>query len=155
MTTNVAHDTLTFERRFHHPPSAVFDAYADINQRVAWSAPSDDEVVIFETHDFAVGGTDRFTCGPKDAPSFTGTTRYHSIIDGETIVFTERITNLDDALLAVSLVTWTVSPDGSDSKLVIIDQVASVAGAGPIDGSRHGYAAMLDQLERHLDDSVG
>lgn len=98
MTTDLAHDTLTFERHFPHPPTAVFDAYADIDQRVIWSAPSDDEVVIFESADFTVGGTDRFLCGLDDAPSFAGTTQYHAIIDG----------------------------------------------------SRHGYDAMLDQLERHL-----
>lgn len=150
MTTDLAHDTLTFERHFPHPPAAVFDAYADIDQRTIWSAPSDDEIVIFESHDFTVGGTDRFLCGLKDAPSFAGTTRYHAIIDGETIVFTEHLTNLDDQLLAVSLVTWTVAPDRDGSTLTITDQVTSVAGDGLIQGSRHGYAAMLDQLERHL-----
>ncbi len=150
MTTDLAHDTLTFERHFPHPPAAVFEAYADIDQRVAWSAPSEDEVVIFESADFTVGGTDRFLCGLKDAPSFAGTTSYHAIIDGETIVFTEHLTNLDDDLMAVSLVTWSVTSDGDGSKLIIVDQVTSVAGRGPIDGSRQGYAAILDQLDRHL-----
>lgn len=151
MTTDLAHDTLTFERQFDHPPQAVFDAYADIDQRVIWSAPSEDEIVIFEHHDFTVGGTDRFLCGLKDAPSFAGTTRYHAIIDGEAIVFTEHLTDLDDDLLAVSLVTWTVNADSGGSKLTIIDQVTSLQGDGPIQGSRHGYTAMLDQLQRHLD----
>ncbi|MEM9747934.1 MAG: SRPBCC domain-containing protein [Actinomycetota bacterium] len=150
MTTDLAHDTLRFERRFAHPPRVVFDAYADIDQRVTWSAPSDDEVVIFETHDFTVGGIDRFICGPKESPSFAGTTRYHAIVDGETIVFTERLTNLDDDLSAVSLVTWNVTADGDGSLLTIVDQVASIVGDGPIHGSRHGYTAMLDQLAKHL-----
>ena len=35
-------------------------------------------------------------------------------------------------------------------RLTIVDQVTSFAGDGPIEGSRHGYGAMLDQLERHL-----
>ncbi len=128
----------------------MFDAYADIDQRTVWSAPSDDEIVIFETHDFSVGGADRFICGPKEAPSFAGTTHYHAIVDGETIVFTERLTDLDDNLSAVSLVTWNVVADGSGSLLTIIDQVASIVGDGPIHGSRHGYTAMLDQLAKHL-----
>lgn len=128
----------------------MFDAYADIEQRTIWSAPSDDEVVIFETHDFSVGGVDRFICGLRESPSFAGTTRYHAIVDGETIVFTERLTNLDDDLSAVSLVTWHVTADGDGSLLTIIDQVTSIVGDGPIHGSRHGYTAMLDQLTEHL-----
>lgn len=148
--SDIVQDTLRFERQLAHPPKAVFDAYADIHQRTVWSAPSDDEVVIFETHDFSVGGVDRFICGLKETPSFLGTTRYEAIIDGEAIVFTERLTNLDDDLLAVSLVTWSVDAKGDGSVLTIVDQVTSVAGDGPIDGSRHGYSAMLDQLDAHL-----
>lgn len=148
--SDVVHDTLRFVRHLDHSPKAVFDAYADVNQRTVWSAPSDDEIVIFETHDFSVGGVDRFVCGLEEAPSFVGTTRYEAIVDGEVIVFTERLTNLDDDLLAVSLVTWSVEADGGGSLLTIIDQVTSVAGDGPIDGSRHGYSAMLDQLDAHL-----
>lgn len=150
MSADLAHDTLTFERRFDHPPKVVFDAYADIDQRALWSAPSDDEVVIFESHDFSVGGVDRFLCGLKDSPSFAGTTRYEAIVDGEAIVFTERLTNLEDDLSAVSLVTWSVTPDGEGSLLTIVDQVTSIVGDGPISGSRQGYTAMLDQLERYL-----
>ena len=150
MTTDLAHDTLRFERHFDHSPRVVFDAYADIDQRAVWSAPSDDEVVIFESHDFCVGGVDRFICGAKESPSFAGVTRYEAIVDGETIVFTERLTDLDDRLAAVSLVTWTVAPAGDGSVLTIIDQVTSIVGDGPIHGSRHGYTAMLDQLAMHL-----
>ncbi len=151
MTVDLAHDTLRFERRFDHPPRVVFDAYADVDQRTVWSAPSDDEIVIFEDHDFSVGGVDRFICGPKASPSFAGVTTYHAIVDGETIVFTERLTNLDDDLSAVSLVTWAVTADGDGSLLTIIDQITSIVGDGPIHGSRHGYNAMLDQLTKHLD----
>ena len=150
MTLDLAHDTLRFERYFAHPPGVVFNAYADMDQRTVWSAPSEDEVLIFETHDFTVGGVDRYICGPKDAPNFAGTTRYEAIVDGQAIVWTERRTNLEDDLSAVSVVTWTVSPDGEGSKLTIVDQITSVVGAGPIEGSRHGYGAMLDDLAAFL-----
>jgi hypothetical protein len=51
----------------------------------------------------------------------------------------------------MSLVTWAVTPDdGGGSVLTITDQVTSAAGDGPIIGSRHGYTAMLDQLDAHL-----
>ena len=91
MSTHIVHDTLHFERTFSRPPSVVFAAYADVDQRVVWSAPSDDEIVIFESHDFTVGGVDTFICGLKESPSFAGTTRYEHIVDDEAIVFTDPI----------------------------------------------------------------
>ena len=150
--TDVVHDTLRFERHLAHPPRDVLSAYADVDQRVEWSAPSENEIVIFEEHDFRVDGVDRFICGLKESPSFRGTTRYEHIVDGEVIVFTERLVSTEGALLAMSLVTWAVAPHGDgETTLTIIDQVTSTAGDGPIHGSRDGYGAMLDQLEAHVD----
>lgn len=151
MSTEIVHDTLRFERNFTRPPSTVFAAYADVDQRVVWSAPSDDEIVIFESHDFSVGGVDTFMCGLKESPSFAGTTRYEHIVDDEAIVFTERLVTIAGDLLAMSLVTWAVADNGSGGTLLtIIDQVTSASGDGPIVGSRDGYNAMLDQLDAFL-----
>ena len=150
-TTSVVHDTICLERQLQHQPSAVFAAYADVDQRVVWTAPSDDEVVIFEADDFRVGGLDQFICGPRTAPDFVGTTRYEHIIDNELIVFTERLVH-GDQLLAMSLITWALTPNGTGTTLVVTDQVTSLAGQGPVDGSRDGYAAILDRLAAHLAD---
>ncbi len=145
----VAHETIRFERTLSHPPPAVFAAYAEVDQRVEWTAPTADEVIIFETEDFQVGGVDQFICGTAAAPELAGTTRYEDIVENERIVFTERLVHGDD-LLAMSLVTWTMSATADGCTLVITDQVTSVAGQGPVDGSRAGYDAILDRLVGHL-----
>ncbi len=152
---NLAHDTIRLERVFPHPPDHVFRAYAEVDERRRWSAPSDEEFVSFQSHDFRVGGIDEFRCGRRadaggDGVTFRGTTRYESIAVDEHIVFTERLTDDRGQLLAMSLVSWLLDGDGESCRLTIIDQVTSFAGGGPIEGSRHGYAAMLDQLDRHL-----
>ncbi len=147
--TVVVHDTIHLERDLPHSAEAVFRAYADVDERSRWSAPSDDEVIIFSSHDFRVGGVDHFLCGHRTDPSFAGTTRYEHIDDTH-IVFTERLVDGSEQLLAVSLVTWAITPIGSGCRLLVTDQVASVAGQGPIDGSRDGYSAILDRLASHL-----
>lgn len=151
--TALAHDTIRLDRTYPYPPARVFEAYADIDQRARWSAPSDDEFVTFSAHDFRVGGLDEFTCGPVEAPEtahFTGVTRYESIVEPAHLVFTERLATASGELLAMSLVTWAVEAAAGGSTLTITDQVTSFAGDGPIEGSRHGYRAMLDQLDRFL-----
>ena len=149
--TALDHDTIRLERSYPHPPSSVFDAYADVDRRAQWSAPSDDEDVVFEAHDFRVGGVDEFRCGLKGQLHFVGTTRYEHLVEDELIVYTERLSTTDGTLQAMSLVTWSIAPDGTGSRLTIVDQVTSVDGEGPIEGSRAGYAAMLDQLATYLD----
>jgi uncharacterized protein YndB with AHSA1/START domain len=151
ITAVLGHDTIQLERSYSQPPSAVFRAYSDIDLRSEWSAPSDEEEVVFDAHDFRVGGVDQYRCGLKGQMSFAGTTRYEHIVDGELIVYTERLVTIEGALQAMSLVTWSVQPEGTGSRLTIVDQVASVDGDGPITGSRHGYAAMLEQLGIFLD----
>ncbi len=146
-TAEVAHDTIVLERNFTHPPEAVFDAHADVDQRVSWSVPSGDEVIMYETADFRVGGTDHFLCGPREQPNFAGTTEYHHI-DSSSIVFTERLVDDSKALLAVSLVTWQFNATPTGCTLVVTAQVTSTAGQGPIEGSRAGYGAVLDNLVR-------
>ena len=101
MSTPIVHDTIRFERTLAQPPHVVFAAYADIDQRVIWSTPSDDEIVIFQSHDFAVGCVDHFICGLKESPSLAGTTRYKHIVDDEVIVFSERLVTTAGDFLAM------------------------------------------------------
>lgn len=54
--------------------AAVFRADADIERRELWSAPSDEEEVVFDEHDLRVGGIDRFRCGLKGELKFAGIT---------------------------------------------------------------------------------
>jgi hypothetical protein len=66
-------------------------------------------------------------------------------------VFSERLVTTAGDLLAISLVTWAVTPDdGGGTVLTITDQVTSAAGDEPIDGSWHGYTARLEHLDAHL-----
>lgn len=148
---DASHDTIRLEREYPHPPAAVFRAYADIERRELWSAPSDEEEVVFDEHEFRVGGIDRFRCGLKGELNFAGITRYEHIVDDELIVFTERLVTTDGRLQAISLVTWSIAAVEGGCRLTIVDQIMSTAGVGPIEGSRAGYTAMLEQLARHLD----
>lgn len=44
-------DTLVFERRFRVSRSRVFRAYADVDSRARWSAPSDTTALVYQAAD--------------------------------------------------------------------------------------------------------
>lgn len=144
--------TIRVDRQLDHVPEVVFDAYADIDQRAQWNARVD-EVVVFESHDFQVGGTDHFARSPLNGQSLSGITRYEHIVQNECLVFTERLVNSNDQLLAISLITWLIAPSETGARIDITDQTTSVVGSRPIEGTRYRYEVMLDRLTRHLADN--
>lgn len=147
---SVAHETLVFERRLRASPDAVFAAYADVDARARWSAPSATAAVVYSSADFRVDGTDAFRCGRSDDLRFAGVVRYVDIRDGRRIVYCEVIAT-SDAPLSASLVTWELSADGSGTRLVVTDQVTSFVGMDMIDGSRSGMNGALDNLVAFTD----
>lgn len=153
-STAIVPVTVRLERILDHRPALVFDAYADVDQRAQWYVSSD-EVVIYESHDFRVAGTDQFRCGHRDDPSFASTVRYEHIVDNRCILFTERLRDSADQLLAISVVTWTMAPSGAGTLLAVTDQTTSVVGSAPIEGSKYGYEVMVDRLAGHLADRGG
>ena len=70
--TDVLHATLVFERKIPAPPEKVFAALADPQARIAWGAPSDTAVLIYDESDFREGGRDCFRCGAKADPTPEG-----------------------------------------------------------------------------------
>lgn len=150
---SVAHETLVFERRLRTSPEAVFAVYADVSVRARWSAPSPTAAVVYSADDFRIDGEDVFRCGSADDLRFAGVVRYLDILDGQRIVYSEVIAT-SEARLSVSLVTWELSGDGADTRLVVTDQVASFVGREMIDGSRSGMNGALDNLVALIEKDV-
>lgn len=143
------HDTLTMERTLAAPPRRVFAAFADAEVRATWTVPSDDEILIYSQSDFRIGGIDRFRCGLRAAPAYEGEVRYLDIVPDERVIYSE-VLSADGSPMAVSLITWELRPVGDGTRLILTDQIVSLAGHDPIEGSTVGYTAALDNLDAHL-----
>ena len=139
------HATLIFERMVPANPDQVFAAYAEVNQRMAWGAPSDNTALIYDQADFREGGEDVFRCGSKSNPDIHGATRYLDIVPNRRIVSTETIT-VEGRRLCASLVTLELNPDGDRTKLTTTIQLASFVGQHMVKGHESGTNASLDNL---------
>jgi len=144
------HATLVLERVYPTSPHRVFGAYADVEVRARWGAPSDTEAIVYSEAHFTVGGSDSYRCGPKSDLPYRGTVRYEDIVTDRRIVFTETIQDAD-ALLSISLITWEIFPEQSGTRLVVTDQIVSFAGAAMVAGSEAGTNAALDNLGTWLE----
>jgi uncharacterized protein YndB with AHSA1/START domain len=146
---SIVHETFVIERTFEASPQRVFAAYADVEMRMRWGVPSDDEQIIYSESNFHVGGSDVYRCGSKGDLKYTGHVRYEHIVGDQRIIFVERV-SLGDTELCVSLVSWELLPKQRGTLLVLTDQIASLVGSEMIEGAKRGTSAALDNLARKL-----
>src|ERR1700742_2626413 len=135
--TDVLHATLVFERKIPAPPEKVFAALADPQARIAWGAPSDTAVLIYDESDFREGGRDCFRCGAKADPNIHGVTQYLDIVEGRRIISSETMA-VGGKRLCASITTMELSPDGAGTRLKSTPQLASFIGEGMIKGHEAG-----------------
>lgn len=141
--------TVTVERETNTGAEQVFAAFAKATQREKWGAPSDPAAFIVEQDEFKVGGTDVTRCGAKDDPTILVTTRYHVIEAPHLIIYTETVSDGDNALASI---LTTVEIDSSGG-VRITAQVASLVGRDMIDNTEQGQNGSADNLVRYLEAS--
>jgi uncharacterized protein YndB with AHSA1/START domain len=148
------HATLIFERMIPATSNQVFTAYADVDARKKWGAPSDNAALIYEHADFREGGEDAFRCGSKSNPNIRGGTRYLDVVVNRRIVSTETI-SVDGRRLCASLSTLELNPDGDRTKLKSTIQLVSFAGQDMVRGHEDGTNASLDNLVNFFSNQKG
>ena len=149
MDGQVAHQVFQFGREIDAPVERVFAALADAEARSVWSCPSPEAVVLYDAADFREAGEDRFRCGARDNPQFSGHTRYLSIVPPLRIVSSETVYT-GGKLLMASLITTQLETQGARTRLVMNVQVTSLCGEGMLRGTGEGTQAALDNLVRFL-----
>jgi uncharacterized protein YndB with AHSA1/START domain len=139
------HATLVFERSVPATADRVFAAYADLEERMKWGAPSDNTALIYDEASFVEGEEDVFRCGPKADPNIHGITHYLNIVPAQRIVSSETIT-MNGQRLCASLSTLEFHADGDSTKLKVTVQLASFVGQEMVKGHENGTNASLDNL---------
>lgn len=149
MDYEIGHRTFVFERRCEAPVKRVFAAFADPVIRMGWSAPSDGAVFVYDETDFREGGEDRFRCGSKENPQYTGRTTYIAIVP-DALVISSEIVESGGRKLMSSLLTTELEADGDATKVRVTVQVTSLFGDQMIAGTEIGNNAALDNLVEQM-----
>lgn len=144
----IAHDTITLDRRINAPIAAVWDAYADPAKRARWSVPAG-EVMVYDEADFREEGRDRYRCGPPESLDFHAYAEYRRIVPHALVVYTETV-RTEGQPLATGVLTWEFELNGAETLVKITSQLVSYVGQGMIDGNRNGHTKALEQLKEFL-----
>lgn len=149
----IGHKTFVFERHCEASVKRVFAAFADPVIRAKWSAPSNDAAFIYDEADFREGGEDRFRCGSKENPQYTGCTKYISIVPDRLLVSSEII-EADGRKLMSSLITTEFEAGVDTTKIKLTVQAVSFFGERMLEGIDIGNNAALDNLVDYITDSL-
>lgn len=149
MDPEIAHQVFRFRRDIAAPVERIFAALADASARAVWSCPSPTAVVLYDAADFRVGGEDRFRCGAREDPRFSGHTTYLAIQPPLRIVSAETVST-GGVFLAASLITTELAAQGERTRLEMTVQVTSLCGEGMLRGTEAGTNTALDNLVRFL-----
>lgn len=146
----LAHQSAVSTAAVAADPGRVFQAMANVAERVRWMPAEGEEIGYLEA-DFRVGGRDVYRCGPPGAPVFTAWTSYLLIDPGRHAVWHE-VVEVDGDPVSASLVTWTLQPHAGGTLVTVTTQVTSFAGAAVAEAVEHGTRASLANLTRYLCD---
>jgi uncharacterized protein YndB with AHSA1/START domain len=123
----------------------VFAALADPVKRADWGTPTETAVLVYDAVDFRVGGRDLFRCGSKDNPQYRGITTYYDIVPDQRIISSE-VVEVQGRTVLISMLTLTLEPEGSGSKIKLTAQIISLDGDNMIEGAKFGNNGALDNL---------
>lgn len=139
-------ETLTLERQIVCSPERLFRMLTEKELRAAWSAPSDDVVVIIDEFDCRPGGHETTRCGPKDNPEFRTRADFHRV-DPDCLSMTE-VLSVGGQTLSAALCTHDIAARAGGTHLIVTLQISSFAGPDLFADYSEGWTAALDKLAR-------
>lgn len=146
---SIAHGSFTVTRSYPATPARVFKAWADPASKRKWfgSPKADDPSHIFE---FRVGGRE-YSSGKVGVDTYTFDVRYKDIVPDQRIVYTYEMT-LNGQRISVSLATVEVEPEGSGTKMTVVEHGAFLDGLDTVRQRQEGTEALIDALGASLQD---
>ena len=148
--SSVVHETVVIARTYKASPARVFAAWESVEARLRWSKPYPTTGLVYEAHDFRVGGKDIARCGPADDMRFRAEVHYLDIVPGKRLIFSERISEAGNPPLATSMITVEFRAKGADTHQVVTMQIAALDGSDMVEGYKEGWEPTLDNLAKEF-----
>lgn len=147
--TTIAHATIVMERTFGASAARVFAAWADVEARKRWSAPTDNIRIEYEAADFREGGKDVSRCIEPGNADYVATVTYIDIRKDQRLVFAEDVVH-GEKRVSAALISVELTPKDAQTHLTLTMQIASFDEAGMESGYQFGWSAALDNLAKEF-----
>ncbi len=142
----LATGSFQLSRKFTLTPERLWHWLTDPEARSAWSAPSDNDVLVMDVSDLREDGADLQRCGPGDDPEYTVATRWYRLDAPAMACFTETV-EAKGARIATSLISYGLVATEAGCTLEVDVTVHSFVGEDITGDFSAGWTSALDRLQ--------
>jgi uncharacterized protein YndB with AHSA1/START domain len=147
--TTIAHATIVMDRTYNASPARVFAAWADLEARKRWSAPTENIRIEYEESDFREGGRDVSRCIEPGNEDYIAAVTYIDIKRDQRIAFVEDVVH-GKRRVSAALISVELAPKSAATHLRLTMQIASFDEANMEQGYQFGWSAALDNLAKEF-----
>jgi uncharacterized protein YndB with AHSA1/START domain len=148
--STLARDTIVLERTYRATPARVFRAWEEVEARTRWTKPWAEVDIVYDSHDFRIGGTDTSRCGLNGVFNWKVEVQYLDIVRDRRLIFSERMVE-EGILRSTALITVELFARGAQTHQVVTINVVVLDGANMFEGYADGWSTALDNIARELE----
>jgi len=148
--SNIARDTIVLERTYRATSDRVFRAWEDVEARARWMKPWPEMDLVYDRHDFRVGGTDISRCGLNGDFNWTVEVQYLDIVRDKRLIFSERMTE-DGKQQSAALITVEFFAKGKETLQIVTIHVLTLDGSDMLEGYVGSWNPALDNIAAELE----
>jgi uncharacterized protein YndB with AHSA1/START domain len=148
--SSIARDTIVLERTYRAAPDRVFRAWEDVEARARWSKPWPEMDLVYDSHDFRIGGTDIYRCGLNGVFNWTAEIQYLDIVRDKRLIFSERMAE-EEKPQSTALIAVEFFAKGKETLQIITIDILTLDGSSMLEGYTGSWAPVLDNIAAELE----
>jgi uncharacterized protein YndB with AHSA1/START domain len=148
--SSVARDRIVLERTYRASPDRVFRLWEDVEARARWSKPFPEMDLVYDIHDFRVGGTDTYRCGLDGHFNWAAEIQYLDIVRDKRLIYSERMAE-EGKPQSAALITVEFFARGKETLQVVTIDILTLDGSSMLDGYAGSWAPVLDNIALELE----
>jgi uncharacterized protein YndB with AHSA1/START domain len=148
--SSLARDAIVLEKTYRASPDRVFRAWEDVKARARWSKPFPEMDLVFDRHDFRIGGTDIYRCGLNGHFNWAAEIQYLDIVRDKRLIYSERMAE-DDTPQSAALITVEIFAKGKETLQIVTVDILTLDGSNLLEGYAGSWNTVLDNSAAELE----
>jgi uncharacterized protein YndB with AHSA1/START domain len=149
-TSSIARGAIVLERTYRAAPGRVFRAWEDVEARARWSKPWPEMDLVYDSHDFRIGGTDIYRCGLDGHFNWAAEVHYLDIVRDKRLIFSERMAE-EGKPQSTALITVEFFAKGKETLQIVTINILTLDGSGMLEGYAGSWNPVLDNIAAEVE----
>ena len=147
--SSLARDTVVLERTYRATPDQVFRVWENVEARARWSKPWPEMDLVYDRHDFRVGGTDTYRCGLDGHFNWAAEIQYLDIVRDKRLIYSERMAE-EGKSQSTALIAVEFFAKGKETLQVVTINILTLDGSSMLEGYAGSWDPILDNIAGEL-----